>query len=56
MTGKPALHVVKDAPEEAPDTSYEAEQRKRIMSRDWAAVHVSADRRAPFASITRLFR
>jgi hypothetical protein len=42
--------------EPAPDTSYEAEQRRRIMSRDWPTVHIEADRRLPFASVFRWFR
>lgn len=28
-------------------TAYESEQRRHIMSRDWSAVHVRADRSAP---------
>jgi hypothetical protein len=36
--------------EPAPDLSYEAEQRRRIMSRDWSKVHVTGDR-APAISL-----
>lgn len=59
MSAKPRLHSVPSEPVKrpAPDTSYEAEQRRRIMSRDWSAVHVQADRRLPFATIMgRFFR
>lgn len=48
MKPKPTLHAVPKVAEPAPDLSYEAEQRRRIMSRDWAAVHVLADRRRPW--------
>jgi hypothetical protein len=34
-----------------PDLSYEFRQRQHILSRDWRAVHISADRREPFATI-----
>jgi hypothetical protein len=58
MSAKPRLRSVPSEPvtEPAPDTSYEAEQRQRIMSRDWSTVHIEADRRLPFASVFRWFR
>lgn len=41
----------------APDLSYEWRDRQRIRSRDWAAVHIAADRRAPVAlGFTRFWR
>ncbi len=50
------LRAVPKIEDPAPDTSYEAEQRKRIMSRDWSAVHVAADRRLPFGTVMGRFR
>lgn len=51
------LQIVKPAePEPEPDVSYEHRQRQHILSRDWSAVDVSADRRAPFASVLGWFR
>jgi hypothetical protein len=53
------LRSVPATTEPAPDTSYEAEQRQRIMSRDWPSVHIEADRAAPLNitdRITRLWR
>jgi hypothetical protein len=35
------LRSVPATTEPAPDTSYEAEQRQRIMSRDWPSVHIA---------------
>lgn len=56
MSAQPKLRAVPAVAEPAPDTSYEAEQRRHIMSRNWAAVHVAADKRSPFASIVGRFR
>lgn len=49
MTRRANLHAVPDAPEPAPDVY--TEHRRHILSRDWAAVHVAADRRRPFGSV-----
>lgn len=49
---KPRLLILAPTREPPPpDTSYEAKERQRIMARDWAAVHISADRRSPFATV-----
>jgi hypothetical protein len=53
MTASAKLHMVEPGvetvaePPPPPDMSYEHRQRLHIASRDWAAVHVAADRRAP---------
>lgn len=47
------LHVVEPVAE-APDLY--TEHRKHILSRDWSAVHVSADKRSPFATVLGRFR
>lgn len=41
----PKLRVVTDEP--PPDLSYEWRDRQRIAARNWATVHIQADRRAP---------
>jgi hypothetical protein len=53
---KPRLHSVPETPiaEPAPDMSYEAAQRRHIASRDWAKVHVTADRRALISLADRI--
>lgn len=53
---QPKLRAVPAVEEPAPDTSYESEHRKRILSRDWSKVHVEADRRSPFATVLEKFR
>lgn len=45
MKPRAALRVVGAEP--APDLSYEARERRYVLSRDWAAVHVAGDRREP---------
>lgn len=47
---KPRLRIVEKAsakPDGAPSYAYEAEQRRHIMSRDWAAAHVAGDHAQP---------
>lgn len=39
-----------------PDLSYEWRDRQRIMRRDWARVHVAADRREPLPFFDRIVR
>jgi hypothetical protein len=41
----PRLRVVADVP--PPDLSYEWRDRQRIARKNWAAVHIQGDRRAP---------
>jgi len=45
---EPRLRVVPDA-DPSPSLAYEAEQRRRIMSRDWAGVHIRADQARPIS-------
>lgn len=33
--------------EQEPNLDYEWQERQRIRSRDWAAVHIAADKREP---------
>lgn len=57
MTATRKLHVV--APERhqpQPDTSYEHRERQHISARDWAALHVAADRRSPLGFFDRVRR
>jgi hypothetical protein len=51
MKSAAKLKLVDKARETPPDTSYEARHRQHIMNRDWATMHIAADRRAPFAFI-----
>ena len=56
-TGK--LRVVKSEPvaRQLADLSYEWKDRQRIRARNWAAVHIAADRREPVSlSIRRFWR
>lgn len=54
---KPALHVVAKQPKAPPpDLSYEARERRHIMARNWNAVHIAADRRAPISLADRIKR
>jgi len=52
------LHAVPDEPVETPAEAYayEAEQRRRIMARDWARVHIAADRRPALPFFDRIKR
>lgn len=53
------LRVVAAVEEPAPSYAYEAEQRRRIARKDWAAIHVAGDRRAPlpfFERVKRIWR
>lgn len=53
----PRLRSVKPTPAEPqPDTSYEHRERQRIAQRDWAALHVAADRRSPLGFLDRIRR
>ncbi len=46
MTARANLRAVETAPvEPSPDLSYEARERRHIMSRPWDRLHVEADRR-----------
>ena len=52
-----ALHAVPTLlPEPAPDMSYEWRDRQRIRAKDWARVHIAADRRAPIYMPDRVRR
>jgi hypothetical protein len=44
---KPNLHAVPDVPQPQPSTAYEHEQRRYILSRDWAGIHIRSFRAAP---------
>jgi hypothetical protein len=45
------LKLVEPAPEPpAPNLDYEWKERQRIKARNWAAVHIAADRR-PFLAL-----
>jgi hypothetical protein len=48
------LHVVKQPPEPVKDITLEL--RAEIMKRDWAAVHVSGDRRSAVCMAERVKR
>lgn len=56
MTSKPALVLVDQAEQPAPSYAYEAEQRRRIASKNWAAIHIAGDRREPLSLPDRVKR
>jgi hypothetical protein len=49
MTARLAVVPQSAESQPEPDLSYEYRERQFIASRDWAAVHVAADRRAPIS-------
>lgn len=54
-----ALHVVPAAEQPQPSYEYEAQERRRIAAKNWAAIHIAGDRRAPlpfFERVKRIWR
>lgn len=51
-----ALRLVGAPEDRPPSTDYEWQERQRIGARDWAAIHIAADRRAPIMLPDRIRR
>jgi hypothetical protein len=52
----PNLRVVAPADQPPPSYAYEAEQRRRIAAKNWAAIHVRGDRSQPLPFFDRVLR
>jgi hypothetical protein len=56
MKGRATLKAVEAVSEPPPNLDYEHRQRAHILSRNWARVHVEADRREPLHFFDRITR
>lgn len=48
--------VAPAAPAPEPSLAYEWQERQRIARKDWAAIHIHADRARPFDFVRRIAR